>query len=177
MIRITRRARWLLFGGSASRRVFQTARWRLVGWNVLVFGLLLVILGVAAYGVFNSRIYSGVDSDLRRQESRFLYLFPQISYYAPSYMSNYGFPDQYQAAFADPATGRVTETMQCPSPISFLAQPCTSLKAISNDALADALSATRGKRLSWSPGAPVQIAYEDLRTASYQHQPWRVFTF
>ena len=39
--------------------MFKSARWRLVAWNALVFGVLLAVLSFAAYEVFNSHIYSG----------------------------------------------------------------------------------------------------------------------
>src|SRR5947209_8271080 len=161
-----------------SRTLFRRARWRLVAWNVAVFGLLLVVLGVAAFGFFNSRIYASVDSDLRAQEDRVIKVLPEIEYYPPLLMSQYPFPDGYQAVFYAPAYGRVLETQLCRDPFALLGASgtCLKLTPISADALNDAITSTRGK-LPLVPGSPIQIAYDDLRTVTFQRQPWRVLTF
>jgi signal transduction histidine kinase len=160
-----------------SRSIFYRARWRLVGLNLLVFGLLLLILGIAAYGVFNSRIFTSVDSDLRHQEERVIATIPDLEYYPPFLMSQAPFPDGYQAAFYDPSFGRVMETQFCRDPVDNLSTACNDQKPISGGALADAVKATRGKDFPYSADTPVQVAFEDLRSVSYEGQPERVLTF
>ena len=47
--------------------MFGAARWRLVGWNVLVLTLILIVLETVVYTVFNTQIYRGVDNELRNR--------------------------------------------------------------------------------------------------------------
>jgi signal transduction histidine kinase len=166
-----------IFPGRTSRSLFHRARWRLLAWNVAVFGLLLVLLGIAAYGVFNSRIYTGVDSDLRAQEDRVVKAIPELQYYPPDVMSKAPFPDVYRAVFYDPTYGRIMETDFCRDPVDSLADVCQNQQPIGAGALADAVRATRGQDFTWSTDNPVGVVYDDLRTISHQGQPFRVLTF
>jgi signal transduction histidine kinase len=171
------RIRRRLFPDHRSRSLFRRARWRLVAWNVLVFGLLLVILDLAAYGIFNSRIYTGVDSDLRAQEDRVVKMIPELDYYPAFLMSQAPFPDGYQAVFYDPSENHVMETQFCRDPVDSLTDVCQNQQPLSAKALADAVRSTRGKDFSYSTDNPVGVVYEDVRTISPQGQPERVLTF
>ena len=44
--------------------LFARIRWRLVGWNLLILGLILVLLGTSVYAALNRSLLDEVDREL-----------------------------------------------------------------------------------------------------------------
>lgn len=157
--------------------MFQTARWRLVAWNVLVFGSLLMLLGIAAYGVFASRIYSPVDADLQREGERVLNALPQYQYQPYWAYQEVGFPVEYHTVLANPI-GQVNQATGC-NQAQILIGGCTpgTMQAVSQDGVQAVVQAVKGRHLASLPAQPVQTVARNIRTVTFQQQPWRVLTF
>ena len=52
-------------------------RWRLVGWNVLILGLILVMAGTSVYAAVSRSLLAEVDNNLlARSEQALPFLFP-----------------------------------------------------------------------------------------------------
>jgi signal transduction histidine kinase len=162
--------------------MFNKARWRLVGWNVLVFGILLVILGFAAYGVFASRIYSGVDAELRHQENRVMAVLPQYGYNPYTFFDlNSSFiQGEYRTLVANPV-GQVNQSpTECPEPLLVPTTRCRydSMHPTSDEAITRMVTKIKDTHKLWSPGDPFKaVAIEDLHTDTFRGVPWRSLTF
>lgn len=159
-------------------RLFRTARLGMFGWNVFVFGLLLFILGAAAYGIFKSRIYEGVDAELSHQQDNVLSYLPENGYSADYAYHEMAIPAEYRSVLAT-SSGQIDQATGCTAnPFALFPPPpyCIHLTALSQDAIDAVVAATRGKT-AFSPDRPLVATNDDLRTVTYEGQPWRVLTF
>jgi len=145
--------------------VFKAARWRLVAWNVAVFSILLMILGVVAYRAFSVTIYNNVDQQLRERQiniERELGAAPQSSTDAV-FIDD---PSLTQGPFrilVGDTTGFINYSpTDCPQPAMFTNLPCAP---------------------NWRQPTSQQAIYAalahggDLRTAYFHGTAQRVLTF
>src|SRR5207248_8820876 len=101
-------------------------------------------------------------------------------------LSQSSFPGEYNALEADP-TGQIFQTTACPNPINGVGESiqdpaCRNMRAISDDAITAVLNEAKSRHDSLVPGQQVPAALlfytaQDLRTVTYEDQPWRVLTF
>src|SRR5258708_38918431 len=57
--------------------LFARIRWRLVGWNMLILGLILVLLGASGYVALSRSLLDEVDRNLlSRSDQAMPFLFP-----------------------------------------------------------------------------------------------------
>lgn len=165
--------------------MFRSARKTLVFWNVLVFGTLLLVLGGAAYAFFSSRIYSGVDTELRNQQFRLMQrlqspdniysMSPYLSINAANLIS-----DEYRMLVMDP-TGKVPlASSDCTQNFGYPTYGCPSDSFIvtNRGAVGSVVKAARAEvptPIIVQP--PVVTTIADVRNAHFHGQPYRVLTF
>ncbi|MGH2442076.1 MAG: sensor histidine kinase [Chloroflexota bacterium] len=161
--------------------MFKNARLRLAALNVLVFGLLLLLLGFAAYGIFSSHIYSGADAELRHDEDLALAQL-RLEGYAPTMAFGNvlkAIPNEYRALLFSPA-GSVLETSDtnCNLIVTFYTCQDYPVPPTSKDGLHTVLQQNSRAGAAWQPGdAFTMSTIGDLRTDHFQREPYRVLTF
>lgn len=164
--------------------MFKTARRTLVTWNIVVFGLVLMLLVGTAYWVFESRVYSSVDGDLRSQEGRVLDALPHYGYYVSTLFANN--PDlvqpEYRVVVAN-SSGEVninpSECLVTTPLMPGESCPSDSLHPTSANGIKAVLTRATVSRPPAPPNeyVPSVQTFEDIRTESYSGQPWRVLSF
>lgn len=163
--------------------MFRTARWHLVAWNVLVFLLLLSILGGAAYGVFESRIYSGVDDELHTQEQRVIEQLTADNLPTPdSFFAQtpYFVPAEFRTIVTD-ETGQVNDSpTECPS--NNLLQPLpncnlSSFLPTSKAAVHAVITLAHDPANAYHGTSPPLYTLQDMRIATFRQTPYRVLSF
>jgi signal transduction histidine kinase len=168
--------------------VFKSARARLVGWNVVVFSLILALLGAGAYYFFSSRIYTGADQDLKNESRNVQQSLIQegaaYSYSPWSFLENNPslVPAPYRVVTTD-NLGTVRWTTDCyvrtqppvPSPPTL----CGADNYSPTNAAAVREVFAKGRALPpWTPGGPLQVKFvSDVRSTSFNSLPWRTATF
>jgi signal transduction histidine kinase len=150
--------------------MFRTARWRLVGWNVLVLSIILTVLCGVVYYVFRSHMYTTVDDHLRTQQGSITETLVRTGDWYSLYSLRSGPFDTatYRIVIADSA-GAVDMTNDCPPSTPFTPPACRVQQAMlptSSASLTSVLSSLRSGVLG-----------DDLRTVTFRNEPWRVLTF
>jgi signal transduction histidine kinase len=162
------------------RSIFKSARVRLFIRFLVVFGSLQVLVIGLAYWEFNSRIYSGVDSDLSRQQGRVLKGLQDPNYCCNPfiYFSNVWstFPAGWRIIVANPE-GLVNETSDCPDPPEMLYYCPGPMEPLSDAAIQQVIRRSKEVIGPWAANQPYLSAVSDIRTVTDNHQPWRVLTF
>ncbi|PZS02935.1 MAG: hypothetical protein DLM70_09680, partial [Chloroflexi bacterium] len=150
--------------------MFRTARLRLVAWNVIILGLILVFLGLVFYGVFATNIYRPVDQQLADQEQR-------VAAYMrgePFITGLNGLPVDPEGQYTVVATDDKLNVVapNCALPI-IQWEPCRAVEVASKPALQAVLG-----QLPKAPGQPLPAGgASDVRTVSAHGVPMRARTF
>ncbi len=154
--------------------MFRAARSRLVAWNVAVFAVLLIALGIAAYRAFSSNVYQDVDQQLAKKEAQILDKLPNSLNNAYVLFINDASiaVSPYRIQVGDPSGLINFDPTECPfnNPYWYLhssvpgppASPCPpdALKPTDQQAIYAALANDR-----------------DIRSGTFRQQSQRVLTF
>jgi len=153
--------------------MFKAARSRLVAWNVVVFGILLVVLGLTAYRALSSNVYQDVDRQLENVEAKIRDKMPLNNNSAYDLIANDPSlaESPYRLQVADNSGLINYNPTECPLPNpAFVGGgyygpppapcPADALKATSQDGIYAALTNDR-----------------DIRSDTFRKEPQRVLTF